>query len=83
MAFEQQKNELTFLAKEKFLSYRVIGATTILYSPVIDENKVVRYIEPVKKTEDSHPTIIYPDGSVAPNKTLLPDFDAVDQMKLN
>ena len=77
----RQKNELTFLAKERFFSYRAEGATAISYMPMIDESKVVRYIEPRKKTDDSHPTIIYPDGTVVSDGSTFPDFDKVEGMK--
>jgi len=50
---------------------------------LVDERKVVRYIEPEKKVDGVYSKIIYPDGSVAPARTLLPDFDKVDKMEVD
>ncbi|HCQ0107471.1 hypothetical protein [Citrobacter braakii] len=77
------ENELTLLGKEDFLSYRVIDVDSILFEPLLDERKVIRYIEPEKKVDGVYSRIIYPDGSVAPERTLFPDFDKVDKMKIN
>lgn len=73
---------LSLLGKEDFLSYRVSNTSAISFQPTLDESKIVRFIEPEKKVEGVYSKIIYPDGSVAPNKTLLPDFDTVDKMKI-
>ncbi|MFK3912930.1 hypothetical protein ACI2JI_12680 [Enterobacter cancerogenus] len=73
---------LTLLGKENFLSYRSFNVNKIVFSPEIDERKIVRFIEPEKKTEGSSTKIIYPDGSVAPDSTILPDFNTVDKMKV-
>lgn len=35
-----------------------------------------------KKVDGVCSKIIYPDGTVAPEKTLFPDFNKVDKMKL-
>jgi len=64
------------------MSYRVFNLNTIHYSPGLDETKVVRWIEPEKKVDGVYSKIIYPDGILAPEKTLFPDFNKVDKMKL-
>ncbi|MBD8162024.1 hypothetical protein [Erwinia persicina] len=76
-------NELTFLGKTGFLLYHVIGANNILFQPSLDERKVVRRVEPEKKIDGVYSKIIYPDGSIAPERTLFPDFDKVDKMNVN
>ncbi|WP_105746283.1 hypothetical protein [Cronobacter dublinensis] len=76
----RQENELTLLAKENFLSYRVINADNILYAPVLDESKLVKSIEPLKKVDGVHSKIIYPDGSVISDGTIFPDYDKVESM---
>ncbi|PLV45145.1 hypothetical protein [Erwinia sp. B116] len=79
----EKTKSLSLLGKENFLSYRVSKFSSIYFYPEVDEMKIVRYIEPSKKTDGVYSKIIYPDGSVAPEKTLFPDFDKVDKMKIN
>ena len=78
----RKENELTLLGKKKFLLYRVSNLTHVYFSPIIDERKIVRFVEPEKKVEGVYSKIIYPDGSVAPDKTLFPDFNKVDGMTI-
>ncbi|AVF37535.1 hypothetical protein [Rahnella sikkimica] len=78
----KKKKDLSLLGKESFLSLRVSNVSEILFKPEINEAKVVRFIEPEKKTEGVYSKIVYPDGSIAPERTLFPDFDKVDQMKV-
>ena len=78
----RREKELTILGKERFLLYRVSKINRISFSPKLNEKKIVKYIEPERKTEGVYAKIIYPDGSVAPNRTLLPDFDVIDKMKI-
>ncbi|MCZ7837068.1 hypothetical protein [Atlantibacter hermannii] len=74
-------NTLSFLGEKDFLSIRTEGANNVIFSPKLDERKVVRFIGVEKKVKGVYPKIIYPDGSLAPEKTLLPDFDTVDKME--
>ncbi|MRS90400.1 hypothetical protein GJV04_10210 [Enterobacteriaceae bacterium RIT714] len=76
------ENELTLLGEKDFLSYRVIDVDNILFEPLLDERKIIRYIEPEKKIDGVYSKIIYPDGSIAPERTLFPDFNKVDKMKV-
>lgn len=79
----EKTKTLSLLGKENFLSYRVSKLSNIYFYPEVDEMKVVRYIEPEKKIDGVYSKIIYPDGSVAPEKTLFPDFDKIDKMNVN
>lgn len=73
-------NSLSLLGKEAFLSIRAESAETVVFSPESDEKNIACLIGVEKKIKGVHPKIIYPDGGIAPNKTLLPDFDVVDKM---
>lgn len=53
------------------------------FPPKLDEWKITRFIGLDKKLKDEYPKITYPDGSVAPERTLFPDFDKVDKMNVN
>ncbi len=73
---------LSLLGKKSFVSYREINANNILFNPKVDESKIVKFIEPEKKIDGAHAKIVYPDGSIAPERTLFPDFNLVDKMKV-
>ncbi|HDG1678387.1 TPA: hypothetical protein PFE09_003253, partial [Kluyvera ascorbata] len=77
------ENSVSLFGKKDFLSLRVGGISFVKFSPEIDEGKIIRFVGLEKKIKDKYPKIIYPDGSVAPEKTLFPDFDKVDKMKIN
>ena len=79
---ENIKN-LSLLGKQRFLLYRVSNLSIITFLPEIDESKIVTLVEPYKKIPGMYSKIIYPDGSIAPERTLSPDFDKVDKMTLN
>lgn len=76
----EKKKTLSLLGKENFLSYRAFDLKNIYFYPDVDESKVVRFIEPEKKLDGAHSKIIYPDGTIAPPKTLFPNFNLVDKM---
>ncbi|MTH48862.1 hypothetical protein [Intestinirhabdus alba] len=78
---EKQKY-LSLLGKEDFLMYRNFNSENIFFSPEIDERKVVRFVEPEKKVDGVYPKIIYPDGTLAPDDVLFPDFNKVDGMSV-
>ena len=78
----RNENELTLLGEKDFLLYHVIGANNVLFQPLLDERKIIRRVEPEKKIDGVYPKIIYPDGSIAPESSLFPDFDKVDKMKV-
>ncbi|WP_241609648.1 hypothetical protein [Rosenbergiella australiborealis] len=74
------ENSLSLFGKKNFLSLRVGDIRFVRFSPEIDEGKITRFVGLEKKVKGKYPKIIYPDGSVAPEKTLFPDFDKVDKM---
>ncbi|EOF5434876.1 hypothetical protein ACK1MO_004656 [Salmonella enterica] len=76
---DEKRKDLTLLGAKKFLPYRVFNVNKIVFSPEIDERKIVRYIGIKKKIEGAHSKIIYPDGSVDSN-VVFPSFDKVDKM---
>ncbi|EPM3152787.1 hypothetical protein ACTLKS_000218 [Escherichia coli] len=78
----EKKKELSLLGKESFLSLSVNNVNTIKFSPVIDENKIVKYIGIKKKIKGKYSKIEYPDGSVISDGTVFPDFDTVDKIKI-
>jgi len=61
---------------------RVGEISSVKFLPEIDKGKVTRFVGLEKKIKDKYPKIIYPDGSVAPERTLFPDFDKVDKMSI-
>ena len=77
------ENSLSLFGKKDFLSLRVGEISSVIFSPEIDEGKITRFVGLEKKIKGKYPKIIYPDGSVAPERTLFPDFDKVDKMKIN
>lgn len=74
--------DLSLYGKRSFLSYRITDGDNVLFEPSLDENKIIRYIEPEKKIKGIYPKIIYPDGSVTSDGTVFPDFDKIDKMKV-
>ncbi|MFK3912929.1 hypothetical protein ACI2JI_12675 [Enterobacter cancerogenus] len=77
----ENRNYLTLLGEEDFLSYRSFNIDKIVFLPEIDERKIVRYIGIKKKVEGAHSKIIYPDGSVD-SSVIFPSFDKVDKMQV-
>ncbi|WP_039058503.1 hypothetical protein [Enterobacter sp. Bisph1] len=78
----KRENTLSLLGKEDFLSLRVYDLHKFVFSPELNEKKIVKFMGVEKKGNGAYPQIIYPDGSVAPARTLFPDFDKVDKMIL-
>lgn len=74
---------MSLIGNEDFLSLRVGEISSVRFSPEIDERKITRFVGLEKKIKGKYPKIIYPDGSVAPEKTLFPDFDRIDKMNVN
>jgi len=77
---EKRPASLSLLGKESFYKYHLSDARKISFSPVIDERKTVRSVDPDKKQEGVHLKIIYPDGSVVSDGTTFPDYDKLDKM---
>ncbi|NIY49911.1 hypothetical protein [Cedecea colo] len=77
------ENSLSLIGKKDFLSLRVGEISSVKFSPELDERKITSFVGLEKKIKDKYPKIIYPDGSVAPEKTLFPDFDKIDKMNVN
>ncbi|WP_436882669.1 hypothetical protein [Enterobacter asburiae] len=75
-----KSKDLSLFGKEDYISLRVYNLADVYFHPIIDEKKIIKYIEPEKKIDGIYPKIIYPDGSIAPERTLFPDFDKVDKM---
>lgn len=78
----ENTKSLSLPGKESFLTYRAFMLSNVYFCPEIDEGKIVRYIGPEKKVEGVYAKIIYPDGTVAPERTLFPDFDEIDKMRV-
>ena len=78
-----RENSLSLFGKKDFLLLRVGEIRSVRFFPEIDERKITRYVGLEKKIKGKYPKIIYPDGSVAPERTLFPDFDKVDKMKID
>ncbi|WFC85736.1 hypothetical protein OM419_15235 [Enterobacter roggenkampii] len=76
------ENSLSLFGEKDFLSLRVGEISSVKFSPEIDEGKVTRFVGLEKKIKGKYPKIIYPDGSVAPERTLFPNFDKVDKMSI-
>ena len=79
----RNRNDLTLLGRHDFILSQVTNVNNIKFEPLLDESKIVRYIEPEKKIKGVHAKIIYPDGSVISDGTVFPDFDTVDKMNVN
>jgi len=79
----RNRSDLTLLGKHDFILNRVTNASNIIFEPLLDESKIIKYVEPEKKVKGVHAKIIYPDGSVISDGTVFPDFDKVDKMNLN
>ena len=78
----EKTKSLSLFGEEDFILLRISNPNKVFYHPVIDELKVVKYIEPEKKIEGVYSEIIYPDGSVVSDGTVFPNFDKVDKMNV-
>jgi hypothetical protein len=78
----ENTKSLSLLGKKSFQLYRASNLVKVSFLPILNERKIVRFVEPEKKVEGVYSKIIYPDGSVAPDKTLFPDFNKVDGMSI-
>jgi len=76
----KKQKDLSLLGEKSFLSLRAYNVSEIKFKPVMNESKVVRFVEPEIKIDGVYSKIIYPDGSIAPKGTLSPDFDKIDKM---
>ncbi|MDX6039171.1 hypothetical protein [Scandinavium lactucae] len=72
------ESSLSLLSEKNFISLRGDGANKIRFIPKLDESKVTRYIGVAKKEPGTYAKIIYPDGSVAPEGTIIPDFNKIN-----
>ena len=75
-------NTLNLLGERTFISLWSGQLNKIEFSPAIDESKIVKFVGVERKIDGVYPKIIYPDGSIAPERTLFPDFKKVDGMIL-
>lgn len=69
---------LSLLGERNFIFLRGEAATKVIFMPSLDETKITRYIGVKKKEPRAHAQIIYPDGSVAPKGTIVPDFNKIN-----
>ncbi|XUA17682.1 hypothetical protein ACQVA2_13465 [Citrobacter sp. OP27] len=72
------ESSLSLLGEKNFISLRADGTNKIRFIPKLDESKVTRYIGVAKKEPGTYAKIIYPDGSVAPEGTIIPDFNKIN-----
>ncbi|UAN18710.1 hypothetical protein [Enterobacter asburiae] len=72
------ETSLSLLGEEIFISLKADGTNKVSFIPRLDESKVNRYIGVAKKEPGSYAKIIYPDGSVAPEGTIIPDFNKIN-----
>lgn len=47
----RSRNDLTLLGRHDFVLYQVNNANKIIVEPLLDESKIIRYIEPEKKSK--------------------------------
>ena len=78
----RNRNDLTLLGRHDFILSQVTNVNNIKFEPLLDEGKIIRYIEPEKKIKGVHAKIIYSDGSVISDGTVFPDFDKIDKMNV-
>ncbi|MBV8045258.1 hypothetical protein [Pluralibacter sp.] len=72
------ETSLSLLGEQNFISLRGDATTKVSFIPSLDETKVTRYIGVEKKEPGAHAKIIYPDGSVASEGTIIPDFNKIN-----
>ncbi|MEX0535556.1 hypothetical protein AB3X28_25215 [Raoultella terrigena] len=72
------ETSLSLLGEKNFISLKADGTNKVSFIPGLDESKVTRYIGVAKKVPGSYAKIIYPDGSVAPEGTIIPDFNKIN-----
>ena len=73
---------MSLLGKKDFLLLRVGEISSVRFSPEIDEGKITRFVGLERKIKGKYPRIIYPDGSIAPEREFFPDFEKVDKMMI-
>ncbi|CNI76699.1 Uncharacterised protein [Yersinia pekkanenii] len=61
--------------------YRSYGAKNIFIEPVVYMNKVVVLESPKSKSEPAGMTITYPNGKIAHERTIIPDYEKLLSMK--
>lgn len=72
------ESSLSLLGEKNFISLRGDGTNKVSFIPKLDESKVTRYIGVANKEPGAYAKIIYPDGSVAPEGTITPDFNKIN-----
>ncbi|HDR2792013.1 MULTISPECIES: hypothetical protein [Enterobacter] len=72
------ETSLSLLGEKSFISLKADGTNKFSFHPRLDETKVTRYIGVAKKEPGSYAKIIYPDGIVAPEGTIIPDFNKIN-----
>ncbi|AJJ05325.1 Uncharacterised protein [Yersinia kristensenii] len=61
--------------------YRSYGTKNIFIEPVVYMNKVVVLESPKSKSEPAGMTITYPNGKIAHERTIIPDYEKLLSMK--
>jgi len=72
------ETSLSLLGEKNFISLKADGTNKVSFIPGLDESEVTRYIGVAKKVPGSYAKIIYPDGSVAPEGTIIRDFNIIN-----
>jgi len=72
------ETSLSLLGEKNFISLKADGTNKVSYIPRLDESKITRYIGVANKEPGSYAKIIYPDGSIAPEGTIVPDFNKIN-----
>lgn len=72
------ETSLSLLGEQNFISLRGDATTKVSFMPLLDETKITRYVGVEKKEPGAYAKIIYPDGSVAPEGTIIPDFNKIN-----
>ncbi|TXE26750.1 hypothetical protein FOT62_23065 [Serratia marcescens] len=70
------KDTLSLFGRRDFLQKKINsqgGSVSILYTPVLDESKVVRMVSPKENKVGEYYRIIYPDGTVVSDGSIHPD----------
>ncbi|WP_370968243.1 hypothetical protein [Enterobacter wuhouensis] len=74
----QKKDVLELFGKEDFIkrriSYNVSDDVSVLFSPRLDESKVVKIVAPAEYKVGAYYKIIYPDGTVVSDGSTHPDI---------
>ncbi|HCT6445930.1 TPA: hypothetical protein OT526_005164, partial [Enterobacter hormaechei] len=74
-----QKNDaLELFGKKDFIQKRIVfnvnNDVVVIFSPKLDESKLVKMVAPVEYRVGAYYKIIYPDGTVVSDGSTYPDI---------